>query len=72
MRIVRHTSTRQKGILAYWNRGIVVIYHHVSKQHLHRYLAEFGFRYNARNATDNERTVLAVRAVDGKGLHTAD
>jgi hypothetical protein len=45
MRVARHTSTRQKGILVYWNRGIVGVYHHVSKQHLHRYLVGFDFRY---------------------------
>ena len=29
-------------------RGIVGIYHHVSDAYLHRYLAEFDFRYNQR------------------------
>jgi hypothetical protein len=30
------------------NRGIVGTYHHVRRQHLKRYLAEFDFRYNER------------------------
>src|SRR6478752_3010729 len=28
--------------------GIIGIYHHVSETHLHRYAAEFDFRYNHR------------------------
>jgi hypothetical protein len=42
-----------------------------SEKHLQRYLAEFDFRYNHRIAlgyNDNERTVLAVRAAEGKRL----
>lgn len=30
-------------------RGISGIYHAVSKEHLHRYMAEFEFRYDNRN-----------------------
>jgi len=33
---------------------------------LHRYLAEFDFRYNTRALTDGERAVLAVRGGEGK------
>ena len=29
-------------------RGIIGVYHHTSQEHLHRYLAEFDFRYNNR------------------------
>jgi hypothetical protein len=39
-------------------RGITGVYHHVSQQHLKRYLAEFDFRYNERLAlevTDAQR-----------------
>jgi len=52
-------------------RGITGTYHHVSQQHLKRYLAEFDFRYNERAAlevTDAERTVKAVKGVVGKRL----
>jgi hypothetical protein len=31
-------------------RGIHGVYHHVSPQHLKRYLAEYNFRYNERSA----------------------
>jgi len=62
-----HVNTAE-GYFSLLKRGINGPFHHVSKQHLHRYLAEFDFRYNTRKATDSERTMLAVRQVDGKQL----
>ena len=47
------------------------VYQHCSEKHLHRYLAEFDFRYNHREAlgwNDEARTVAAVRAAEGKRL----
>jgi hypothetical protein len=52
-------------------RGITGVYHHVSQQHLKRYLAEFDFRYNERIALgvdDTERAAKALRGVAGKRL----
>jgi hypothetical protein len=46
-------------------------YHHVSEQHLKRYLAEFDFRYNERMALgvdDKTRARKAVEGVAGKRL----
>jgi hypothetical protein len=43
----------------------------VSEEHLHRYLAEFDFRYNERVALgidDDERTTKAVKGIVGKRL----
>ena len=43
--------------------------HHVSQQHLKRYLAEFDFRYNERIAlgvTDSERAEKVLRGTVGK------
>jgi hypothetical protein len=48
--------------------GIVGTFHHVSKQHLDRYLSEFDFRYNSRETTDVERAELAIAGVVGKRL----
>ena len=65
-----HTNTVES-YFAVLNRGITGTYHHVSPQHLKRYLAEFDFRYNERAAlevTDAERTVRAVRGVVGKRM----
>ncbi len=53
-------------------RGINGIYHHVSEAHLPRYLAEFDFRYNARDVSDAERTRMALGQVVGKRLRYAD
>jgi hypothetical protein len=52
-------------------RGIYGIYHHVSEEHLHRYLAEFDFRYSNRIAlgvNDVDRTERAIRGIIGKRL----
>jgi transposase-like protein len=52
-------------------RGINGIYHHCESQHLHRYLAEFDFRYNnriAKGIDDLERADNLLRSVVGKRL----
>ena len=52
-------------------RGINGVYHHVSQQHLKRYLAEFDFRYNEREALgvdDKTRAAKAVKGIGGKRL----
>jgi hypothetical protein len=52
-------------------RGINGTYHHVSQQHLKRYLVEFDFRYNARSALgveDTERTTRVLSGIVGKRL----
>jgi transposase-like protein len=56
-----HTNTVE-GYFSILKRGIVGTYHHVSKEHLHRYLAEFDFRYNERSklgVNDAERATKA-------------
>ena len=50
-------------------RGIVGTFHSVSEAHLHRYLAEFDFRYNNRSGLgceDSERAGRAVKASSAK------
>ena len=47
-------------------RGIMGAFHHVSKKHLHRYLSEFDFRFNARYISDGERTLEAIKGFEGK------
>lgn len=49
-------------------RGIMGSYHHVSKEHLPRYLREFEFRWNHRAESDFDRTVKAVQGARGKRL----
>ncbi len=63
-----HTNTVENYFLIL-KRGITGTYHHVSAQHLKRYLAEFDFRYNERSAlevTDAQRATKAVAGVVGK------
>lgn len=65
-----HTNTVE-GYFSILKRGITGTYHHVSQQHLKRYLAEFDFRYNERTAlkvTDAERAEKAVRGTVGKRI----
>ena len=65
-----HTNTIES-YFAILKRGITGVYHHVSPQHLKRYLAEFDFRYNERAAldvTDEERARKAIEGVRGKRL----
>lgn len=49
-------------------RGITGAFHHVSKHHLHRYCAEFDFRWNTRQITDSERCEIAMKRTVGKRL----
>ena len=47
------------------------VYQHCSSDHLHRYLAEFDFRYNNREALgvdDTTRAVNALKSIGGKRL----
>jgi transposase-like protein len=65
-----YTNTIE-GYFSILKRGIAGVYHHVSPQHLKRYLAEFDFRYNERAALevdDFSRTMKALVGVSGKRL----
>jgi transposase-like protein len=65
-----HTNTVE-GFYSIFKRGMRGIYQHCDERHLHRYLAEFDFRYSNRVALgieDNERTDRAIMAVTGKRL----
>jgi hypothetical protein len=53
-------------------RGLIGIYHNVSKEYLHRYLWQFDFLWNNRQLNDGERTILAVKAAEGKRLMYKD
>lgn len=65
-----HTNTVE-GYFSIFKRGMKGVYQHCGEKHLHRYLAEFDFRYNNRVALgvdDSGRTIEAVKGVVGKRL----
>lgn len=62
-----HTQTIE-GYFSIFKRGMKGVYQHCAKKHLHRYLAEFDFRYNERKISDGERTEAALRGIVGKRL----
>jgi transposase-like protein len=69
-----HTNTIE-GYFSIFKRGMKGVYQHCSKRHLHRYLAEFDFRYNQRIAlgvNDTARTETALRGIVGKRLTYRD
>ena len=57
-----------EGYFSLLKRGLTGTYHHVSQKHLHRYLDEFNFRYNARKDSDADRSFLALSKTEGKRL----
>jgi transposase-like protein len=63
-----HTNTIES-YFAIMKRGLNGIYHHVGEQHLKRYLSEFDFRYNTRKMSDPERTMMALKGIEGKRLY---
>jgi transposase-like protein len=66
------TTNGIEGYFATLKRGINGVYHHVGKQHLHRYLSEFDFRYNSRKEKDGDRTLMALKSTSGKRLMLRD
>jgi transposase-like protein len=69
-----HTNTVE-GYFSIFKRGMKGIYQHCGKKHLHRYLAEFDFRYNNRIAlgiSDVARAEIALRGIVGKRLTYRD
>jgi transposase-like protein len=61
-----HTNTAE-GYFSILKRGIYGVYHHVSEAHLHRYLAEFDFRYSNRIKLGIDDTERARRVIVGTG-----
>ncbi|HKD47229.1 MAG TPA: IS1595 family transposase, partial [Rhizomicrobium sp.] len=69
-----HTNTAE-GYFSLFKKGMKAVYQHCDEKHLHRYLAEFDFRYNNRVALgvdDSARTVSALRGAKGKRLMYQD
>lgn len=59
------------GYFSIFTRGMKGVYQHSGEQHLHRYLAEFEFRYNHRIANgfnDRQRGQEALAGIVGKRI----
>lgn len=69
------TTNLAEGYFSIFKKGLKAVYQHCDERHLHRYLAEFDFRYNHRVALgtdDSLRTVFAMRGARGKRLMYRD
>jgi transposase-like protein len=66
-----HINTSES-VHSLMKRGVTGVYHHWSVQHLHRYCREFDFRFNRRKIKDGERTIEAIKSVEGKRLMYRD
>jgi transposase-like protein len=65
-----HTNTIE-GYFAIFKRGMRGVYQHCDEKHLHRYLAEFDYRYNNREALgvdDQTRMSNSIPGIVGKRL----
>jgi len=65
-----YTNTVE-GYFSIFKRGMKGVYQHCAKRHLHRYLAEFDFRYNNRAALeidDRQRAENLLRGAVGRRL----
>jgi hypothetical protein len=65
------TTNTVEGYFSIFKRGMKGVYQHCSEAHLHRYLAEFDFRYSNRAALeidDKERAKKALKGIVGKRL----
>lgn len=65
-----HSNTVE-GYFSMFKRGMKGIYQHCGKAQMHRYLAEFEFRYNNREklgCNDTDRSTAALKGILGKRL----
>jgi len=65
-----HTNTVED-FYSIFKRGMKGVYQHCKEKHLHRYLAEFDFRYSNRiklGVNDTARAALALKGIEGKRL----
>lgn len=65
------TTNTVEGFFGIFKRGMRGVYQHCGQQHLHRYVAEFDFRYSnrsGRGVEDRERADIALKGIMGKRL----
>ena len=62
------STNRGESYFAQLKRSIDGTHHHVSEDHLHRYLAEFDFRYSTCKMHDSPRLEPMVNRAAGRRL----
>ena len=65
------TTNTVEGAFSIFKRGMRGVYQHCAEKHLHRYLAEFEFRYSHREATgcdDASRADTMLAGIVGKRM----
>jgi transposase-like protein len=62
------TTNPAEGYFSQLKRSIDGTHHHVSSEHLGRYLAEFDFRYSTRKLSDTARMEQLVSQTTGRRL----
>ncbi|MEX0756089.1 MAG: IS1595 family transposase [Actinomycetota bacterium] len=62
------TTNQAEGYFSQLKRSLDGTHHHVSREHLGRYLAEFDYRYSTRESTDDERVDDLLKRVGGRRL----
>jgi hypothetical protein len=59
------TTNTVEGAFSIFKRGMRGVYQHCAEKHLHRYLAEYEFRYSHREANGYNDAARSVRALEG-------
>jgi hypothetical protein len=59
------TTNTVEGAFSIFKRGLKGIYQHCAEKHLHRYLAEFEFRYSNREALGINDAARSARVLEG-------
>jgi transposase-like protein len=65
------TTNNVENFFNMFKRGVYGTFHHISEQHLQRYLNEFSFRYSNRigvGVDDKDRAALTLKGIEGKRL----
>lgn len=62
------TSNAAENYFSQLKRSLDGTHHHVSREHLHRYLAEFDYRYTTRKMRDSERMADLMTRTGGRRL----
>ncbi len=62
------STNRAEGFFSQLKRSLDGTHHHVSREHLHRYVAEFDYRYSTCKVSDEARMAAVVGRADGRRL----